>query len=68
MEANFKNGKMIIKSGRITIAKIYHRPDFFRGLKVSYNENYPYSLEVNGIGCECKTFEEAVELLMSEVS
>ena len=61
MEANFKNGKMIIKSGRKIIAKIYYRPDFFRGLNVSYNKDYPYSLEVNGLGGECKTFDEVVE-------
>ena len=64
---NFKNGVWAIKNGRKIIAKICYRPDFFKGLNVRWNEKYPFSIEVNGLGAECSTLEEAKKLLYSEI-
>ena len=64
---NFKNGVWIIKNGRKIVAKICYRPEFFKGLNVRWNEKYPYSIEVNGMGAECSTLEDAKELLYSEI-
>jgi len=67
MNANFINGKMLIKSGRRIIAKIYYRPVFFKGLKVSWNQKYPYCLEINGMSAECTDFEDAISLMQTEL-
>ena len=64
---NFKNGVWTIKSGRKIVAKICYRPDFFKGLNVRWNEKYPFSIEVNGLGAECSTLEDAKNLLYSEI-
>ena len=66
MELNFINGKAIIKSGRKVIAKVYFRPDFFNGLKVNWNKNYPYCLELNGMSAQCKDMAEVEELFYGE--
>lgn len=58
---NFENGKALIKSKGKTIAKIYYRPDFFEKQNVSWNRNYPYSIEVNGLSRECKNLDECIE-------
>ena len=52
-----KSGEMIIKEGRRIVCKIYDRPKFFKGLNVFWNENYPYSLEFNGLKKEYKVKE-----------
>ena len=64
---NFKDGVWIIKSGRKIVAKIYYRPEFFKGMKVSWNEKYPFQVVVNGMAAECSTLEEAKDLLYSEI-
>ena len=64
---NFKNGVWKIKSGRKIVAKIYYRPDFFKGLNVSWNEKHPFSVEINGMAAECSTLQEAKNLLYSEL-
>lgn len=64
---NFKNGVWIIKSGRKIVAKIYYRPEFFKGLNVSWNKKYPFSIEINRMAAECATLEEAKDLLYSEI-
>ena len=64
---NFKDGVWIIKNGRKIVAKIYYRPEFFKGMKVSWNEKYPFSIEINGMAAECSTLEEAKNLLYSEI-
>ena len=67
MKLNFINGKATIKQGKKIVAKVYYRPDFFRGLNVSYNEKKPYALEINGMGAECENLQEVEELLYSEL-
>ena len=64
---NFKNGVWIIKSGRKIVAKIYYRPECFKGLNVRWNEKYPFSIEINRMAAECATLEEAKNLLYSEL-
>ena len=64
---NFKNGVWIIKNGRKIVAKICYRPEFFKGMKVSWNEKYPFSIEINGMAAECSTLAEAKDLLYSEI-
>ena len=64
---NFKNGVWTIKTGRKIVAKIYYRPEFFKGLNIKWNEKYPYSIEVNGMSAECSTLEDAKNLLYSEI-
>lgn len=53
IDINFINGKSIIKSGRKIIAKVYYRPDFFKGTKVRWDARYPYCLEINGMAAQC---------------
>ena len=67
MNANFIYGKMTIKAGRKIIATIIYRPEFFKGTKVTWNEKYPYSLQINGMQAECETYEDATKLLYSEI-
>lgn len=67
MDFNFKNGKCIIKSNRKTIATVIYRPDFFNGLKVAYNEKYPYSIKMNGMQAEVENLQEIESLLISEI-
>lgn len=64
---NFKNGVWKIKSGRKTVAKIYYLPDFFGRLNVSWNEKYPFVVEINGMAAGCSTLQEAKNLLYSEI-
>lgn len=67
MDFNFKNGKCTIKSNRKIIATVIYRPDFFNGLKVSYNEKYPYSIAINGMQAEAESLQEIESLLISEI-
>lgn len=67
MDINFINGKSIIKSGRKIIAKVYYRPDFFKGTNVSWDTRYPYFLEINGMAAQCTSINEAIELFKSEI-
>ena len=64
---NFKNGVWIIKNGRKIIAKIYYRPEFFKGLNIKWNEKDPFSIVINGMSAECSTLEDAKKLLYSEI-
>ncbi len=66
-ELNLINGKAIIKSGRKIIAKVYYRPDFFKGLNVNWDARYPYGLEMNGMAAQCKSLDEVMELFQSEL-
>ena len=66
-ELNFINGKAVIKSGRKIIAKVYYRPDFFKGLNVNWDARYPYGLEMNGMAAQCKSLDEVMELFQSEL-
>ena len=67
MDINFINGKSIIKSGRKIIAKVYYRPEFFKGTKVSWDTRYPYCLEMNGMSAQCTSINEVIELFQSEI-
>ena len=64
---NFKDGVWIIKNGRKIVAKIYYRPEFFKGKNISWNEKYPFSIEINRMAAECTTLEDAKDLLYSEI-
>ena len=64
---NFKNGVWTIKSGRKIVAKIYYRPDFFKGLNVRWDEKFQFSIEINGMSAECYSLEDAKNLLYSEI-
>ena len=66
-ELNFINGKAVIKSGRKIIAKVYYRPDFFKGLNVNWDARYPYCLEMNGMSAQCTSINEVIELFQSEI-
>ena len=67
MNINFINGKSIIKSGRKIIAKVYYRPDFFKGTNVNWDARYPYCLEMNGMAAQCTSINEVIELFQSEI-
>ena len=64
---NFKDGVWIIKNGRKIVAKICYRPEFFKGKNISWNEKYPFSIEINRMAAECATLDEAKDLLYSEI-
>ena len=66
MELNFINGKATVKSGRKVIAKVFFRPEFFKGLNVNWDKTYPYCLEINGMSAQCKDIAEVEELFYSE--
>lgn len=54
----FKNGLATIKEGRKILAKVYDRPEFFKGTKVVINSKYPYSIEIKGGMFECENKED----------
>lgn len=56
----FNKGLSIVKDGRKIVAKIYNRKDFFKNTNVSFNENYLYSVEFNGLSKECTTLLECL--------
>ena len=66
-ELNFINGKAVIKSGRKIIAKVYYRPEFFKGTNVNWDARYPYCLEINGLSAQCTSINEVIELFQSEI-
>ena len=59
--------KQIVKSGRKIIAKVYYRPEFFKGTNVSWDTRYPYCLEMNGMAAQCTSIDEVIELFQSEI-
>lgn len=67
-EVVFKNGVFILRSGKKIIGKAYDRKEFFKNIKnpkfTLYNKNYPFSLEIYGMGLkEFKTKKELIESL-----
>lgn len=65
MTINFIKGLAIIKSGRRTVAKIYDRPEYFKGTKLEgkYSERYSLELTHLSVARECTTLEEVVHYL-----
>ena len=67
IDINFINGKSVIKQVRKIIAKVYYRPEFFKGKNVNWDTRYPYCLEINGMAAQCKSIDEVMELFQSEI-
>ena len=59
IQSSFSGGKMEVKSGRKTIAKIYDRAEFFKGTRYeNIFTQYPFSVEMFGGVFECKDLAE----------
>jgi len=57
----FNNGLAIIRKKGKIVAKCYDRAIYYplMGIKSQFSSQYPYSIEIKGIGSrECETVEE----------
>ena len=62
-DLTFKHGAAEIKRGRKIIATIFNRAEFyaFHRIKNRFSEQYPYSLEIKGVGIrECESLDDAI--------
>lgn len=59
-------GKYEIKDNGKIKAKIFDREVFFKNLKVNWDKNFPFSVEIFGMAAQCKTLEECFDLLEKE--
>ena len=64
----FINGKAVLRDGRKITAKVYYRPEFFRGKTVSWDKKFPYSLELPmlGVSAGCTDLVDVERLLKQE--
>ena len=64
MNLEFIKGKATVKQGRKTVAKIYYRPDFLKGLKVNYSKDWSVELITIGVSKELDTLKECEEAIL----
>ena len=63
------NGKAIIKQGRKVIAKIYDRPVYYAANNIKCDiGQFTHSLEIGNRMAECRSLNDAIELMDAELS
>lgn len=60
-DLKFVNGKALIKKGNKILAKVFDRNAFHAGTNAKFNKQYPYSLEIPGMGTkECESIDDVL--------